>query len=328
MEREILDYLYKNFDSGRTWDEFFKDLINSKEFQGKTKKKVRFSLNKMESDGFLKTREFAGDIIITATLRGFLHYEENFLPKDKIFTDLLIKFLRFVQEIDEDKIQLYPGEGNQIGTFPLLDFYKLLNIDTSYEKKILFIQCESQKKYVRDGIGYAKSVGLTFFGKDNPFLTYEGLIFLDEYKSHYSKKFITNQKMIRKENKELYILIKNKLWKDACVKTGSILEYILTKWIESKKIPLNSLTNKKSIKKMKYILFEEKINYYIKTGAKKYNFEIGSITEWNIVKNVIKDYRNYIHLQKYEERIKKNDYLSERDFQSVYSIFKSLRELF
>ena len=327
MEKEILEYLYNNFDLGDTWDEYLKDLVTSKEFQGKTKKNVRFFLNKMESDGFLKTREFAGDLIINATLRGFLHYEENYLPKNMIFTDLLIKFLRFVQEIDEDKIKLYPGKGNQIGTFPLLEFYKLHNIDTSYEKKMLFIRLESQKNYVRDSIGYAKS-GLTFFGEDNPFLTYEGSLFVDKHKSPYTAKFITNQKMILKENKELYTLIENKLWKDACVKMGSILEYILTKWIESKKIPLSSLTNRKYIKKMKDLFFEEKINYYLKSGAKKYNFEIGSITEWNIVKNVIKDYRNYIHLQKYEERIKKNDYLSERDFQSVYSIFKSLRDLF
>lgn len=193
---------------------------------------------------------------------------------------------------------------------------------------MLFIQFESQKKYVRDGIGYAKSVGLTFFGEDNPFLTYEGSIFLDEYKSPYSKKFITNQKMILKENKELYILIENKLWKDACVKMGSISEYVLTKWIESKKIPPHSLTNRKNIKKLRDITFGEKIDYYINVRAQKFNFEMGSITEWNIIKNIIKDYRNYIHLQKYEERIKKNDYLGERDFKSVYSIFKSLRELF
>ena len=328
MEREILEYLYNNFDSGSTWKEYLKDLMSSKEFQGKTKKKVRFFLRKMENEGFLKTYKFRDDEIITASLKGFLCYEENYSMKNKIFTDLLIKFLKFVQEIDDDKIKLHIGRGNQIGTFPLLDLYKLLNIDSSYEKKMLFIRWESQKKYVRDGIGYAKDVGLIFFGEDEPFLTFGGLLFLDEHKPLYQRNFISNREMIIKENKELNILIENKLWKEACIKIGSILEYILTKWVEDKKIPLSSLTKKKWVKKLKDVIFEEKINYYINTGAKNYNFELGSITEWKIVKNVIKDYRNYIHLQKYEERIKKNDYLGERDFKSVYSSFKLLRELF
>lgn len=134
--------------------------------------------------------------------------------------------------------------------------------------------------------------------------------------------------MVLKEYKELFIIIENKLWKDACVKMGSILEYGLTKWIESKKSPISLLTKKKWVKRLEDITFEEKITYYIKAGAKKYNFELGTITEWKVVKNVIKDYRNYIHLQKYEKRINSNAFLSERDFNSVYPNFKSLIELF
>lgn len=328
MEREILEYLYNNFDSSTTWDSYFNTLMNSKEFQGKKKKKVRFFLRKMENEGFLKTSKFKDDEIITTSLKGFLYYEENYLMKNKIFTELLIKFLEFIQEIDDDKITLYPGRGNQIGSFPFLELYKNLNIDSSYEKKILFIESESQKKYVRDGIGWTKSSGLIFFGEDEPFLTFEGLTFLDKRKQFFCKKFISNQDLLIKENKELNILIENKLWKDACIKIGSILEYILTNWIEDKGIQLSSLSKRKKVKKLKDVTFEEKINYYINVGAKKYNFEIGTTTEWNVVKNVIKDYRNYIHLQKYEERIKKSGYLGERDFMSIYSNFKSLRELF
>lgn len=230
--------------------------------------------------------------------------------------------------MDQDKVILHPGKGNQIGTYPLLDLYSHLNIDISFEKKMLFIQHESQKKYARRGIGYAKDVSLTFFEEDEPFLTFEGLRFLDEHKSFFQRKFITMREMVLKEYKELFIIIENKLWKDACVKMGSILEYGLTKWIESKKIPISLLTKKKWVKRLEDVTFEEKITYYIKTSAKKYNFELGTITEWKVVKNVIKDYRNYIHLQKYEKRINSNAFLSERDFNSVYPNFKSLIELF
>ncbi len=53
MEKEILEYLYNNFDSGDTWDEYLKDLVTSKEFQGKTKKNVRFFL-KGSNDIFIR----------------------------------------------------------------------------------------------------------------------------------------------------------------------------------------------------------------------------------------------------------------------------------
>lgn len=43
MEKEILEYLYNNINLGSTWDESFQDLMNSKEFQGNTNKKVSFS---------------------------------------------------------------------------------------------------------------------------------------------------------------------------------------------------------------------------------------------------------------------------------------------
>lgn len=328
MEREILEYLYINFDVGDDWQKSLKELMTSPSFQGKTKKEIRFFLRKMENEGFLRTFKFKDDEFIIISLQGFLHYEENFSVKNKFFTNLSIKFLKFIQDIDNDSIKLHPGRGEQIGAFPLLELYKYFNIDPSYEKKMLFIQSESQKKFVRDGIGYTKDLGLVFFGEDEPFLTFEGLTFLDERKKFYNSKFITNQDMLIKENKELNVLIENKLWKDSCIKIGSIVEYVLTKWIEDKKIPVNIITTRKSAKKLEDISFNEKIDYYINSGAKKYFFEIGSITEWNIVKNVIKDYRNFIHLQKYEKRIKKSDYLNERDFKSLYFSFKSLRELF
>lgn len=41
MEKEILKYLYESFDSGSTWDENFNDLMNSKDFQGTIRKKVK-----------------------------------------------------------------------------------------------------------------------------------------------------------------------------------------------------------------------------------------------------------------------------------------------
>ena len=60
----------------------------SPSFQDKTKKEIRFFLRKMENEGFLKTFKSENDEFIVISLKGFLHYEENFSVKNKIFTNL------------------------------------------------------------------------------------------------------------------------------------------------------------------------------------------------------------------------------------------------
>lgn len=44
----------------------------------------------MENEGFLGTFKFKDEEFIIISLKGFLHYEEKFSPKNKFFTDLLI----------------------------------------------------------------------------------------------------------------------------------------------------------------------------------------------------------------------------------------------
>ena len=101
MEIEILKYLYDNFELGDVWEESFGEIMKTIPFLGKTKKEIRFFLRKMESEGFLKTYKFQNDEFLTATLKGFLYYEENLTKKNRTYTDLLIKFLKFVKDIDD-----------------------------------------------------------------------------------------------------------------------------------------------------------------------------------------------------------------------------------
>lgn len=316
MEQEIIKFLYDNFDVGDEFNQKLNTLMNTDPFENKTKVEIRFYLRKMESDGLISTFKVMNDEFIQPKLKGFLEYERDINSSDKIFTMLLIKFIKFAKDIDDGKIKLNQGTGNQIGTYPYSKFLNRLKINKSQEKKMMFVRNESQKKYIRNGIGYAHK-DLIFFGEEEPFLTYSGQIFLDRHHPFFKSHFITNLSLIRKEDDELRILVENNLWKDCCIKIGSILEYILTMWINSKGVPIKNLNT-----------FQDKIDYYINTGASKYNQELGTITEWKVVKNVIKDYRNYVHLQKYEQRVNAYGYLGERDFSILFSGYRKLRELF
>ncbi len=53
--------------------------------------------------------------------------------------------MKFVKDIDDDVIVLLSGRGNQIGTYPISDFYKYVNIDPRIVKKMQFTRVESQK---------------------------------------------------------------------------------------------------------------------------------------------------------------------------------------
>ena len=69
------------------------------------------------------------------------------------------------------------------------------------------------------------------------------------------------------------------------------------------------------------------IEIYMK-NSRKYADEIGTYTDWNLVKNILKDYRNYVHLLKYEERVKQGDFLRKKEFVRIYPIFQEILKKF
>ena len=144
----------------------------------------------------------------------------------------------------------------------------------------------------------------------------------------FTNPIISNRDMVLKEYDALEILIRNQLWKDACIKMGSILEYLLTKWLESKNVPVISHSQNKKQQPLDKAYFYDKIRFYIETARIKYKNEIGNKTQWEIVDKVIREYRNYIHLQKYEKIIASNGYLSKNDFDLLNEPFNQVIDYF
>jgi len=70
------------------------------------------------------------------------------------------------------------------------------------------------------------------------------------------------------------------------------------------------------------------INFYINPKLNPYVSEIGTDTQWKIVNQIIRDYRNYVHLKKYEtDRIKTKNSLTEQDYESLRHQFDDIISL-
>ena len=76
------------------------------------------------------------------------------------------------------------------------------------------------------------------------------------------------------------------------------------------------------------LFFWDKINFYLETARITYNNEIGDNTSWSIVNNVIREYRNYIHLEKYEERVITDGYLDKGDYDQLRPAFELIIQFF
>ena len=134
---------------------------------------------------------------------------------------------------------------------------------------------------------------------------------------------ITNplqKRILLEEYDELQKCIQQGSWKDACIKIGGILEYLLTKWFQDKGVTPSQITGTTKTKKWKEVSFHKMIEFYM-NNSMIYSDEMGTYTDWNLVKNILKDYRNYVHLLKYEERVQKGDFLRKKEFDRIHSIF-------
>jgi len=139
---------------------------------------------------------------------------------------------------------------------------------------------------------------------------------------------ITNRDMIIEEYNSLVFLIKNKLWKDACIKMGSILEYLLTKWLESKNIKQITHSRLKKPRSLNKAKFYDKIVHYLEIARIDHQNQIGDRTQWEIVDKVIRDYGNYIHLQEYEKKVSTDGYLEKNDYELLNIPFNQIISYF
>ena len=198
FEKNILEFLYFNFDYVNSFWIPLKNLHESENFKSESIMDIKFWLNSLETKGYLRRIKDIDNIEVK--LEGFLYFEENYAKDKKVYTEITIKFLTFLKGIQDGKINLFPGSGKQIGTYPFSKFYEKTEISSGDHKKLLLIISDIKGKYVRhDLCGWTSKAGLIFFGESEPFLTNKGMDLINKYQT--SK----DEKLLPTEIKRIYI---------------------------------------------------------------------------------------------------------------------------
>ncbi|KKL52120.1 hypothetical protein LCGC14_2288670 [marine sediment metagenome] len=265
---------------------------------------------------FLK--DFTGNI----TDIGVLNIEENDFDDQDKYSIEIIRFLQVIDESSEESLyidKIIPRiiqKGSQKTEEDLRYFICICIEYTCNVRKTWSGGGNINQLYVNNITSPITDIGMDIL---------QGFISETEI---LTSPLITNRAMIIEEYDSLVFLIKNKLWKDACIKMGSILEYLLTKWLESKNIKQITHSRLKQPRPLKKAKFYDKIIHYLEIARIIHQNQIGDRTQWEIVDKVIRDYRNYIHLQEYEKKIATDGYLEKNDYELLNIPFNQIISYF
>ncbi len=268
--------------------------------------------------------EFLTDFMGQITDSGVLEYESYDFKDETKYSIEIARFLKVIEENDKDYLDLDEIIKEMIKLGSERDPNDLSN----FLRQTIEYTCDVVKKTSQGSNCYDLFHIPEIFNS----LTDEGKQVIVKYQNFielFQKPFIRSSRvLIIEEYCSLAILAENRLFKDACIKIGSILEHLITKWLKSKSISAISHSKTKKSINVDNSSFFDKVQYYIEYGSNIYSNEIGNMTQWGIVNSMIRDYRNYIHLQKYEEdRISKNNPLVKQDYESLRREFNIIIKL-
>lgn len=279
--------------------------------------KIRaFGINHLMHDFFL--RQFSGHINDI----GILEFENYDFSDNNKYSIEIARFLEVIDEAEEEYLRTNEivnrvrTKGSRRTEQELKSLFSMIIEHTCQVQKLISGSSEYSDLYIPNAIS-----PLTDYG-------YYILNLFKRSTQLFQSSIITNQDMLRKEYNNLQLSIDNQLWKDVCVKMGAILEYLLTKWLKSKSVTQITHTQMRNRKNINYTSFRDKIMYYLEIARIEYNNEIGDNTSWGIVNNVIREYRNCVHLEKYEEKITTDGYLDRRDYNLLLPAFEQIIQHF
>lgn len=324
MEEKILKYLYDLFPDIKIFSNLtlpFEDLGFDPE---KDALEYQIVFDYLVDQYYVETDKLQ----ISITFSGIFYYEEKYLASNYYYVKAIRIILEFLEKL-ENGIYL----DFSIPNTEVIDELKKEGITMDDKEFYMFIADLNR------GTALFKNIQLGLRPQDtiNPYirnktiLTPEGRKFL--YNSRIESRLfvkitdLTQKKILLDEYKELQKNIEQGSWKDACIKIGGILEYLLTKWLKNKGVTASQVIDTQKSKDWKDVTFHQMIEFYM-NNSRSYSDEIGTYTDWNLVKNILKDYRNYIHLLKYEERVKQGDFLKKDEFDRIYPIFKEIIKKF
>lgn len=317
IEEKILKYFYEIFPDVDTSNRN-RDILEKLELDPE-KDELEFekAFDSLKDKNYIKLDR----LMTSITFQGISYYENRYLNHEYYYLKAIKTLLEFIERLEEgvypddliqnsEIIDKYNQEGITMNNMEFYQFILTLN-DIDFFKYISFQSQESIHSYM----------------KNKPLLTPKGREYLENWRSK-QETFTkvtdnTQNEILLEEFNLLQKLVELGAWKDACVKMGSVLEYLLTIWLINKGIVPSMITKNETVTKWKDVMFSRMIDYYI-DNSRKFKHEIGTSTDWKLVKNVLKDYRNFIHLQNYEDRVRKGDILRKKEFDRLYPIFQDI----
>lgn len=265
-------------------------------------------------------------IQISITFQGISYYEEKYLKPNYYFLKAIKIILEFLEKLENGEYT-----DNSIPNSEIIDELEKEGINMNNKEFYHFLITLEHNTFLFKNIGpfgMQTQDKISKYSNSKTILTPTARKFLNGWR-YESKLFENITNPLRKKIllEELQRCIQQGSWKDACIKIGGILEYLLTIWLEDKSITPSQITGNPKTNKWKDLSFHKMIEFYM-NNSKIYSNEIGTYTDWNLVKNILKDYRNYVHLLKYEERSQKGDFLRKTEFDRVHPIFLEILKKF
>ena len=269
-----------------------------------------------------------------------IHWENN--PQEYIINELQSTYFKdFTQEIIYENnynsifLESKPPEKGDIFTIVFyctniqMNSEFIINYERSalirqefYSKNVIFILIPLTFLI----IGISSIEILNFMVRRKNYLKNPLIIQINEKLKEKKKKELFStfdndiQQKFKEEHNSILNLMKCRLWKDSCVKMGILIEGALTFWGIEKGGILTIQSSRRTINfNEKKTDFQKKIHFMLKGGYSEYN--LGDLTSWRMVDNIIRDYRNYVHLQKY---IKIKNPLGKTQFEQLVTVYTSI----
>lgn len=341
LEKEILEYCYSTILSSEDYYHYFtiEELKEDNRFNEINENEIFYWIEQLKKINYIEIRTFSNRFDFRISLEGILFLESFYMKGEQIFISLTVDVLNFLKRVENGSIELYPGEGDQVGSILIPEFLDIIGITTKEKQAKLRFVIDEITGY-KEGENYIYLNSFVPAGRRLVFfrtslLTAKGRVFLIYYQKLRNlfptlhDKFA--KEIILEEYNGIEHLRKREKWKDAFIKMGSILEFLITNYIEennldkdkngkSKKVDIVIRGEKKSIDPLG-TSFGNKISFIIQHEI----FDRSYNNDWKIVDGLIRKLRNYIHFYQY---IKDRSKVNKDLFDKLYNVFERLIILF
>jgi len=299
----------------------------------KNKTNFKIAREQLSQDSFLygKNVNFGNPPFLQITGEGLVYYEKAYIiPCDeRNYTLLVSKLLTFLRDLGNNKYELknYIVDSSNLRIIkveiPLSDIGDILKNDYNYkindlQWRMLYFTSLFVSNHIMEinGIGIGNDK-LSFFNPNSFCLNGNGHNFLNEV--FLIEKFqkigkIDGRNRVTQLYDDLNVWISKKRWVDVAINMGTIIEYCIDNYVEQKgKEKLQFFPkNNKFISKVNLILQNPK-------NISDHIFKPQYRATWKRVQNVLRDWRNYIHISKL---VKERSPLDEKSIKNFYADFE------